>query len=118
MEVGLQRVNDLRDQDLGVWGPSPEANTGQQTVSGTNPAEAGGQPRRPARRAGPSGWHAGGSGGVVPPRQHSARHNPWVRSQRISASMKSSISPSITAVVFPVSMPVRRSLMFWYGCRT
>src|ERR1700733_2503482 len=66
---------------------------------------AGGRPERPAR---------GGVWGGRPPECHS----PWVRSQRISASMKSSISPSITAVVFPVSRPVRRSLMFWYGCRT
>src|SRR5450755_1999246 len=41
-------------------------------------------------------------------------HSAWVRSQRISASIKSSIAPSITAAAFPVSQPVRRSLMFWY----
>src|SRR5215470_1096237 len=36
-----------------------------------------------------------------------------VRSQRISAAMKSSISPSSTAAVLVVSSPVRTSLMFW-----
>ena len=38
--------------------------------------------------------------------------------QRIPASMKSSISPSSTAAVLPVSCSVRRSLTIWYGCRT
>ena len=33
----------------------------------------------------------------------SPAYRPCVRSQRISASMKSSISPSMTAAVFPVS---------------
>jgi hypothetical protein len=52
-----------------------------------------------------------------------ARHRPpcpswsaalsWVRSQRISAAMKSSISPSSTAAVLLVSSPVRTSLTFW-----
>ena len=49
------------------------------------------------------------------PRQH---HPACCRRQRIPASTKSSISPSRTAVVFPVSCSVRRSLTIWYGCST
>src|SRR5215207_9107874 len=38
--------------------------------------------------------------------------------QRMPASMNSSISPSRTAPVLPVSCSVRRSLTIWYGCST
>ena len=42
----------------------------------------------------------------------------WLRIHRISESMNSSISPSRTAAVLPVSAPVRTSLTLWYGCST
>ena len=42
----------------------------------------------------------------------------WARRQRMPASMKSSISPSSTAWVLPVSNSVRRSLTIWYGLST
>ena len=44
-------------------------------------------------------------------------HACW-RRQRIPASTKSSMSPSSTAPVLPVSTSVRRSLTIWYGCST
>ncbi|ETA04201.1 hypothetical protein CcI6DRAFT_00416 [Frankia sp. CcI6] len=40
------------------------------------------------------------------------------RRHRISASMKSSSSPSRTPLVFEVSVSVRRSFTIWYGWRT
>ena len=48
-----------------------------------------------------------------PSRETTPLQRPFWRIHRISASRKSSISPSSTATAFPVSMPVRTSLTFW-----
>src|SRR5690349_3612792 len=127
---GGRGSDELRAPDLRAMrqpsggGPVP----GLPGGPGSRPPPLRGQPAADHRRRPGAGLRAPAGPSVRPVAREDAPRTPGLggdppdplqrpfwRIQRISASMNSSISPSRTDRAFPVSMPVRTSLTFWYG---